>query len=376
MMEQDLFNWLNSKGNNSQGTGLLLAPLSGFPISSVSSEQIEQIEPQLPEIIQPLEEHEQEQEERDDSESLEAIPEESKSQPESLILVDNENPPDTPPRLDLEAESESEAESELQSQLQSQPEEEESEEPEELLKDHEWQERATGFTLSLDEPPPELWTGINDDDEELDYEENDSLQGAAYVQIHGRNFTERLHHTLRHRKERAEERAEAERESAASSHPYFQKSIIFCSTLLMCLAFAWASLWFLDGLVKNSKRVQKNVEQTQTQTQILVSKEPEVQPKPVEIKTVPIIEKPPTFEDYLNEANHAYNIGMYNRSIIYFFRAHEVKPADIRPYIGLANAYRMKGMYFDSRRILDEARSKFRRDPNIEMGYIFLREER
>ena len=360
-MEQDLFKWLNSKDNNSQGTGLLLAPLSDAP------------EP-IPEVS-----------------DIPDVPEEIDCKPDSQSFVDNQTEQDPEPEpldckleipetVDNPSEPESDCKPDSQEFVDNQDnqnnENNEDDDLEEIPDDHEWQERATGFTLSLDEPPPELWTGINDDDEELDYEENDSLQGAAYVQIHGRNFTERLHYTLRHRKEKAEERAEAERESAASSHPYFQKSIIFCSTLLMCLAFAWASLWFLDGLVKNSKRAQKDVEPTQTQTQILVSKEPEVQPKPVEIKTVPIIEKPPTFEDYLNEANHAYNIGMYNRSIIYFFRAHEVKPADIRPYIGLANAYRMKGFYFDSRRILDEARSRFRRNPDIEMGYIFLREEK
>ena len=358
-MEQDLFNWLNSNRNNSQGTGLLLAPLSDVP--QPIPEEID-CQPESQNFV------DNKTEQAPEPESFNCqleIPEnvdkpsepEPDCQPDSQEFVDNETEQAPEPEpLDCQLEIPEKVDNE-------------DDDLKEIPDDHEWQERATGFTLSLDEPPPELWTGINDDDEELDYEETDSLQGAAYVQIHGRNFTERLHHTLRHRKERAEERAEAERESAPS-HPYVQKSIIFCATLVMTLVLAWSALWFLEGLSGMSKRVKHEI--SKVEPAAVVSKDPEPQPK----KLVPPIEKPPTFEDYLNEANHAYNIGMYNRSVIYFFRAHAVNPRDLRPYIGLANAYRMKGMYFDSRRILDEARSKFRRDPNIEMGYIFLREER
>ncbi|MBQ4401138.1 MAG: hypothetical protein II832_03120, partial [Synergistaceae bacterium] len=108
--------------------------------------------------------------------------------------------------------------------------------------------------------------------------------------------------------------------------------------------------------------------------------EPEVivEPKPEPPKPAPVSlilnEKPLTFQDYLDEANHAYNIGMYNRAVINFFRAHEINPSDFRPYIGLAASYRMKGMYFDSKRILDEARRKFGRSPALDMETYFLRE--
>ena len=81
-----------------------------------------------------------------------------------------------------------------------------------------------------------------------------------------------------------------------------------------------------------------------------------------------------TFDEYLSEANHAYNIGMYSRAVVNFFRAMEINSRDIRPYIGLAGAYMAKGMYFDCKRILDEARRIFRRNPTIEMGYKYLRE--
>ena len=330
---------------------------------------------------------------------------------------------------------------------------------------HEWQEQATGFTLSLDEPPPELWTHINDDDEDVDYEPTDSLQGAAYVQIHGRNFTERLQHTLKHRKERAHERAEAERE-LNPNRAYMQKTIIICATMLMVLGFAWLSLWFirretpegmniraeslanngeyeqaasiyqtayrryphmpefLAGLAENagkSGHVQTAktawdeyirviprensrdithakeqlellggdiaheqsqhdpsenlppVKKPETTTQIKPApqKQPEPQKSP---EHFPLKEIPLSFEFYLSEGNYAYNIGMFNRATVNFFKAMEIDSNDIRPYIGLASCYYAKGMYFDSKRILDEARKKFKRDPTIEMGYKILRE--
>lgn len=295
--------------------------------------------------------------------------------------------------------------------------------------DHEWQERATGFTLSLDEPPPELWTHINDDDPEPDYEPTESLQGAAYVQIHGRNFTERLHHTLKHRKERAEERAQAEHE-ADHSHPYIQKSVILASTLLMALGFSFLALWFigretpegmrsralslkeagkfeeaseiyrrahrrypnvaefLEGLSETSEKAghpqtaktahDEYIKMTspdtppKTEPEVIVPLKPE-SPKPEPVSLI-LNERPLTFQDYLDEANHAYNIGMYNRAVINFFRAHEINSGDFRPYIGLAASYRMKGMYFDSNRILDEARRKFGRSPALDMETYFLRE--
>ena len=302
---------------------------------------------------------------------------------------------------------------------------------EELLHDHDWQERATGFTLSLDEPPPELWTHINDDDPEPDYEPTDSLQGAAYVQIHGRNFTERLHHTLKHRKERAQ----SEQEPEKPKH-YMQKAIIFCGCLLMTLGFAVLALWFvwretpdgmkrraesfieagnfdeaaeiyrrahrrypdipdfLAGLSESSQKAghvqtaktahdeyirltlsdpDNPPAKPQTVTEIPRKPETETPAKPAPVSLI-LMEKPLTFQDYLNEANHAYNIGMYNRAVINFFRAMEINGRDIRPYLGLSASYRMKGMYFDSQRILDEARRKFGRSPALDMELHFLRE--
>ena len=83
-----------------------------------------------------------------------------------------------------------------------------------------------------------------------------------------------------------------------------------------------------------------------------------------------------TFDEYLQEGTHAFNVGMYNRAVINFFRAYDINSNDPRPYIGLAGAYRAKGLYFDAKVILDEARKKFRRNPTLEMERQFLREAR
>ena len=291
----------------------------------------------------------------------------------------------------------------------------------EIPQDHDWQERATGFTLSLDEPPPELWTHINDDDPDPEYEATDSLQGAAYVQIHGRNFTERLHHTLKHRKERAEERAQAENDNPPSK-TLRQIAMILCGTLVIVMGFALLSLWFVrretpDGMKRRAESFieagnfdeaaeiyrtahrrypdkaeflaglsEASEKAGHPQTAKAAREEyhnktesrdnppkPEIKPQTLTRRVIPE-EKPMTFTDYLNEANYAYNIGMYNRAVIYFSRAMNINSRDIRPYLGLSACYRMKGMYFDSYRIIEEARRIFGRSPAIDMCIYFLRE--
>lgn len=290
-----------------------------------------------------------------------------------------------------------------------------------IPQDHDWQERATGFTLSLDEPPPELWTHINDDDPDPEYEPTDSLQGAAYVQIHGRNFTERLHHTLKHRKERAEERAQAENDNPPSK-TLRQIAMILCGTLVIVMGFALLSLWFVrretpDGMKRRAESFieagnfdeaaeiyrtahrrypdkaeflaglsEASEKAGHPQTAKAAREEyhnktesrdnppkPEIKPQTLTRRVIPE-EKPMTFTDYLNEANYAYNIGMYNRAVINFFRAMNINSRDIRPYLGLSACYRMKGMYFDSYRIIEEARRIFGRSPAIDMCIYFLRE--
>ena len=82
-----------------------------------------------------------------------------------------------------------------------------------------------------------------------------------------------------------------------------------------------------------------------------------------------------TFEEALTEANNAYNIGMFSRAIANFHKAHAIRENDIRPYIGLAASYRAKGLYFDAKRMLDEARHKFGINPAIEVERYYLRRE-
>ena len=301
----------------------------------------------------------------------------------------------------------------------------------EIPQDHEWQERATGFTLSLDEPPPELWTHINDDDPEPDYEPTDSLQGAAYVQIHGRNFTERLHNTLRHRKERAEERAQSENDTDPSS-PFRQMAVILCGTLIIALGFACLALWFVgretpDGMKSRAESLTEagkfdeaaeiyrrahrrypndpeilaglsdtsqklgHVQTAKTahdeyirltspdtqppaqETATTPKPEPETPSRPAPVSLI-LNEKPLTFDECMSEANHAYNIGMYTRALEYFSRAMKLNSRDLRPYIGLSASYRMKGWYVDSMHILDEARRILGRSPALDMETYFLRE--
>ena len=466
-MEQDLFDWLNSQ-RISQGEGLLVAPLNTDATPETqednppSPEEISQHQTEdLPGEILPVEpeddipesqneippsspESDQEPQDSQD-ESQTVIPEvehenrEAQDETQPFISEDEmailepheETPPESPeheqdgqdeyPTFILEADKSDDF----------LPDTESDDDPSQ--QDHEWQERATGFTLSLDEPPPELWTHINDDDPEPDYEPTDSLQGAAYVQIHGRNFTERLHHTLKHRKERAQERSDAEQENN-NSHPYVQKAIILCATLVMALGFACLALWFMmretpegmesralslvqEGKFEDAANVYRRAyhrfpDRTEflaglseasekaghvqtakaahdeyirltspdTQPQSLEQEtvttpkpEPETQRKPSPVSLI-LNERPLTFGECMSEANHAYNIGMYTRALEYFSRAMKLSSRDLRPYIGMSASYRMKGWYVDSMHILEEARRLFGRSPALDMETYFLRE--
>ena len=94
----------------------------------------------------------------------------------------------------------------------------------------EWHETATKLNLSIDEPPIELWTQISEsieDDEDDNYEQSMSLQGNAYIQLpteHGKNFTQRLHKTLKERQQKAEILREEEEKERQRQHPYTFKA--------------------------------------------------------------------------------------------------------------------------------------------------------
>ena len=98
------------------------------------------------------------------------------------------------------------------------------------------------------------------------------------------------------------------------------------------------------------------------------------QPEETQRVTLPAV-RPMTFDEAMSEANHAFNIGMYSRALVNFHKAHAIRENDIRPYIGLAASYRAKGMFFDAKRMLDEARKKFGRVPAIEVEMTFLKGE-
>lgn len=115
--------------------------------------------------------------------------------------------------------------------------------------------------------------------------------------------------------------------------------------------------------------------QTQTVTlpQQVKPAQPEITPKK-DRPNLPDV-RPMTFDEALTEGNNAFNIGMFSRAIANFHKAHAIRENDIRPYIGLAASYRAKGMFFDARRMLDEARKKFGSNPALEVENYFLRKE-
>ena len=279
------------------------------------------------------------------------------------------------------------------------PEPQQPEEPEqspEAGQSREWQEMHTGFSLSLDEPPPEIWTRIDnpteadtEDDDEEEYEQGMSLQGDAYVlkqSQHGLNFTQRLQRTLRGRKERAAKLREEEEKT--NPHPYRGKAILLCGTAFIALVLSWVCLLFLQhGVAAYLERAKAEQQEQQKQVQpspsqpehtepekkseIIVPITPVKPPEPPAVKIAPLL----TFDEALTQANHNYNIGMYSQAITLFHRALTLRDDDIRPYIGLARSYRARGMYFDAKRLLDEARAKFGRNPTIEMEQYYLRRE-
>ena len=307
---------------------------------------------------------------------------------------------------------------------------------------------AADLHINLNEPPQEMWTDIDSDDEPKDYELNPSLQGDAYIPVkHGANFTQRLHATLQSRKERAAQQREYE-EQNANHHPYLQKALILCGVLLMSLGFAYLGLWFIqretpDSLNERARALYDKGEYDEavmlyqrgyrryphvltfltgiarsaekaghTQTAITAWNEyaaalpkedeehrraareelarlipggerhestahavqPARPPAHPARATLPEV-RPLTFDEALAEGNNAFNIGMFSRAIANFHKAHAIRENDIRPYIGLAESYRAKGMYFDAKRFLDEAMRKFGRDPALEVEMYFLRRE-
>ena len=253
-----------------------------------------------------------------------------------------------------------------------------------------WQEKAAGFALSLDEPPPELWTRINEEgedfnDEDIDYEQGMSLQGAAYIQKrpeHGKNFTERLHQTLKGRKQKAEVLKEEQKEKN-NKHPYFFRASFMCFSLVVTLGLAWLTLIIFQKYFVN---VNSFIAPPKDNAPVVISQDPTPAPEPAIISQAIISaekilseepeiilsepvkvqeQRPVTFDAFLNEGNNFFNSKNYDEAIINFFQAYQLDSSDIRAYIGLAEAYKAKKMYFEAVRILEEAVSKFGVDPTV-----------
>ena len=461
-MKQDLFDWLNSthtpNTKNDEGTAenanppLLLAPVSG------------QIHDEPPKTESP----------RPEISHSEEFSHSEPQTPHTHITAFNEAWQGTfteelqdsfPEDLNTESESpitETEAETESESLITEAEAETESESPSYIDEHHTsilnqaWH-NAAGLNINFAEPPQEMWTDINsdDDDEPKEYEENMSLQGDAYIPVpkHGANFTQRLQATLQGRKAKAAKRRELDAENA-SHHPYFQKAVIFCGVLLMALGFGYFGLWFIqretpDGINERAKNFyeqgkfdeaenlyhrgynryphvlgfltgmarsaekaghtqtaiaawneyvsslpkddtehrraaqeeldrlipghpHKNTQAPPKTSQTLIPAKP-APAKPIRPQLPEVIAM--TFHEVLAEGNNAYNIGMFSRAIASFHKAHAIRENDIRPYIGLAASYRAKGLFFDAKRILDEARRKFWHHPTLEVERYFLRKE-
>ena len=432
------------------------------------------------------------------------LEEEAQTEPENKSEIDYKPEPQSLEDFSNKISELNQSLQEIQNIFEAQPEQNNEPIDNEINENEEgWQQRATGFELNLNEPPPELWTRINAEDygagnensesnenEELEYEQGMSLQGAAYVPKapkgapgRGQNFTERLHQTLRGRKQRAEQLREQQEENKPL-HPYRSKALIICSTLLMLLGVAYLALFFiqqwtpekiyeranskleigdyegamnlfyrgykrypnvltfLTGIAKAAESADRtqtavaawenyirllpkdddeNINSAQLELRRLKGEPepvpepavPEPEPEPEEISEPPQAEEkkeepqepeptspkekepipeektpelqektpkqpeklPAAFYEFLNEANEAYNSKLYDTAIIYFNRAIELDTADIRAYIGLANAYKAKGMLFDAKRILDEAKKKFNKNSTVETQLKILEEE-
>lgn len=374
-MNQDFINWLNSaddvnsNSNTLRDNDLLVAPLVVADPQDIREEAPKEIGPDLD-----LE---------SDSESGDV------HETQNLQLefnFDQDSQPDSQPQ----------PESEISNILQ------------ELRNLRKQVENLDGnIPAQYDEPPPETWAEYDteiDENSELyeHYEQGIDFQEYNDKIPHGTNFTRRLQRILHERKERAaEEKSRADSQKAP--HPYMIKGILFCLALIIALLFAWGVLFVLQKKVPNYTQHTSTLnldeqEQEQEHKQVTqaiehepavikagddVHTETESESKPHEVNIARTVQttqpaKPPvplTFEDYLREGNEAFNLGIYNSALKNFFRALELDDNDTRPYIGLAGAYRAKGLYFDSKRILDEAMMIFRKNPTIETALKILEGE-
>ncbi len=276
--------WLNNKENNNAGTGLLLAPINIINTQE-SGENITRENPADPQDL--LFKHEDiTQEEPQIIENYDEKPEllfnhEDSTQNITRENDENENITDSRETLDSDSQditstlyqnlanslesydpdqfiASSQITHETPPQNSLTPEEREKiinsqELPDINNMNKAQQEAATGFQLSLDEPPPELWSNISSDDYNNDdsqessqlyeqYEQGINFQEYNNQTPHGKNFTQRLQRILHERKERASE----QKKSEPVQNSYIKKAAIMCASLVITILFAWLVLIYLQ----------------------------------------------------------------------------------------------------------------------------------
>ena len=446
-VNQDLLNWLNAENNNkNSGTGLLLAPVI---VNQKNKNKVYDSDSSS-DFSFPESEHEPESESHEHEQPPEYTEDIAENEPAVNEIVG------IPEDVNTQTEEITNELQELQKEIASiQSAQTGTHEAAMHSLNKAWHEASAGFELSMNEPPPQIWTPQNeneseyedsnneDEDEEEDYE-HIILEQSSDVTLHGTNFTQRLQKILQGRKTKAAELRRKSSEKNRHPHSYFRHGLMMCLALLLALGLAWASLiylqtrtpesfsmraselyehgkydeamnvyqeaynrypkvlTFLMGIARSAEKAghsqTANIAWEEYRKALPDDKhdmndkskdrEPVKEPQTLKInintgggqkesQTQSRKESAKhTFSEYLNEANRSFNIGMYNRALINFFHALESRSDDIRPYIGIAESYRAKGMYFDANRILYEARVKFGINPTVETLRKLLRESK
>lgn len=495
-VNQGLLNWLNADKNNNLGTSLLLAPVNVNPknsktvynsdalIKDPEHNEQEYIPEYIHELITEDPEPEIESDIEPDTEPEDIEPEDIEPEIESKDSH-NDKPDDNTQSTDSTDENNEPALNEIigipedvknhteeitnelqelkkevasiQSAQSAQSAQTETHEAAMHSLNKAWHEASAGFELSMNEPPPQLWTSQSeieseDEDSENEYEEDYEhiiLSQSSNLTLHGTNFTQRLQKILQGRKNKAAELRRKNSEKNKHSHPYIRHGFMMCFAVLLALGLAWSALAYLraktpDGFSTRASKlydqgkydeamnvyqeayrkypdnitflegIAKSAEKAgHSQTAFIAREEynnafPKVKSEDIKPAAAPVTvsqpikinintgggkkenkkepeaksgvksatkeeAKVPAFDEYLSEANRLYNIGMYTKALENFFKALEMRNDDIRPYIGIAESYRAKGMYPDAIHILRQARSKFGINPTIETLRQLLR---
>ncbi len=471
-LNQDLTDWLSGNytspqhEKNSEGTGLLLAPISNTqpqldfskfdltPPENFSKPALDfAVTPEI-EVAQefkPEPENSKEQDIKTPEPEIKHEPDFAQEQeiiqeqiPESKI--ENEDAQKLTPEVEQEVEPEIKQEQE--------PEHEHENDNEPLPDDDSEDEFNIEKTYrqKLTDPPDELWTDIAEPDNSFKAQVEDSELKR------NNKFINRLQKVLQGRRTKAAEEKEHEIKHKVS---YVPRIIFLCVFMLITLAGAWGVLFFLErntpealnsraeklfeqnefdeamnlyqkaykiypsenslltGLAKSAEKAGKiqtasvalneylkllpldKKEERQTILKELErlngnneNKSPQQpQPTQTQIQVQPKIETPPPpptpnlnaqFKSNDIKYNYELLIKEGSKNLIYkhydlamnnFFEALRLKNNDVRAWLGLAEAYKGKGLKSDALRILQNAYVIFGTNPTIEMALRFLNQQ-